>query len=122
MPLIFCGCVGKNGGGLNHYVGQEKLVPVASWAPIAFGTDWSGPPRLQNAPSFHYINTDQWRYDNAIQQVCPVTNTGHRMTHGHTADKQALAVRCGWMPCFPQFNKSNFALVEEAKGQRGPNS
>ena len=117
MPLIFCGCVGKNGGGLNHYVGQEKLVPVASWAPIAFGTDWSGPPRLQNAPSFHYINTDQWRYDNAIQQVCPVTNTGHRMTHGHTADKQALAVRCGWLPCFPQFNKSNFALVEEAKAK-----
>lgn len=117
MALIFCGCVGKNGGGLNHYVGQEKLVPVASWAPIAFGTDWNGPPRLQNAPSFHYIHTDQWRYDNAIQQVCPVSSINHPMTHGHTADKQALAVRCGWLPCFPQFNKSNFELVREAKLQ-----
>ncbi|MCX6895717.1 MAG: molybdopterin-dependent oxidoreductase, partial [Verrucomicrobia bacterium] len=28
--LLFCGCVGKNGGGLNHYVGQEKLVPQTS--------------------------------------------------------------------------------------------
>lgn len=115
MPLIFCGCVGKNGGGWNHYVGQEKLVPVASWAPIAFGLDWGGPPRLQNTPSFHYINSDQWRYDNAIQQVCPVSSAKHIMAHGHTADKQALAVRCGWLPCFPQFNKSNFVLVEEAK-------
>lgn len=117
MPLIFCGCVGKNGGGLNHYVGQEKLVPVASWAPIAFGADWAGPPRLQNTPSFHYMHTDQWRYDNTIGQVCPVTSSKHVMTHGHTADKQALAVRCGWMPCFPQFNKNNFTLVDEAKIQ-----
>ena len=122
MPLIFCGCVGKNGGGWNHYVGQEKLVPVASWAPVAFATDWGGPPRLQNTPSFHYINSDQWRYDNAIQQVCPVSSVDHPMTHGHTADKQALAVRCGWLPCFPQFNKSNFEVVKEAqaKGAKTP--
>ncbi|MBP9854160.1 MAG: nitrate reductase subunit alpha [Candidatus Omnitrophica bacterium] len=117
MPLIFCGCVGKNGGGLNHYVGQEKLVPIASWAPIAFGTDWGGPPRLQNAPSFHYIHTDQWRYDRPVEQVCPVSNLDHPMTHGHTADIQALAVRSGWMPCFPQFNKNNFTLVKEAQVQ-----
>jgi len=114
MPLIFCGCVGKNGGGWNHYVGQEKLVPAASWAPIAFGGDWGGPPRLQNSPSFHYIHTDQWRYDNKIQQVCPTTSESS-MTHGHTADKQALAVRNGWLPCFPQFNKSNFDIIDEAK-------
>ena len=25
--LMFCGCVGVNGGGLAHYVGQEKLAP-----------------------------------------------------------------------------------------------
>lgn len=23
MALMLCGCVGKNGGGLNHYVGQK---------------------------------------------------------------------------------------------------
>ena len=29
--LILCGCCGVNGGGINHYVGQEKLAPVAPW-------------------------------------------------------------------------------------------
>ena len=30
--LILCGCVGVNGGGMNHYTGQEKLTPMASWS------------------------------------------------------------------------------------------
>ncbi|MDZ7777842.1 MAG: molybdopterin-dependent oxidoreductase [Bacteroidales bacterium] len=30
MALTLCGCVGVNGGGLNHYVGQEKLAPSDS--------------------------------------------------------------------------------------------
>lgn len=113
-PLVLCGCVGKSGGGLNHYVGQEKLAPQASWAPIAFATDWSVPPRLQNAPSFHYIHSDQWRYDTDFTDVCAVADESHSMAHGHTADKQALAVRAGWMPCYPQFNKSNLAVVDDA--------
>src|SRR5581483_1424948 len=29
--LMICGCVGVNGGGLAHYVGQEKLAPGESW-------------------------------------------------------------------------------------------
>ncbi len=115
VPLILTGCVGKNGGGLNHYVGQEKLVPGASWAPIAFGGDWGGPPRLQNTPSFHYMHSDQWRYEKEFSEVCPVSDEKHVMTTGHTADKQALAVRCGWLPCFPQFNRSNFDVVRDAQ-------
>ncbi len=115
--LILCGCVGRNGGGWNHYVGQEKLVPVASWAPIAFATDWGGPPRLQNSPSFHYIHSSQWRYDKAFTEVCSVAVPGDRLTSGHTADKQAMAVRLGWLPCFPQFNRSNLELAAEARRQ-----
>ena len=42
MALMLSGCVGKNGGGLNHYVGQEKLAPVDSWGSIAFARDWVG--------------------------------------------------------------------------------
>ncbi|HMO20043.1 MAG TPA: molybdopterin-dependent oxidoreductase, partial [Candidatus Melainabacteria bacterium] len=121
MPLIFCGCVGVNGGGLNHYVGQEKLAPQASWAPIAFGGDWAGPPRLQNAPSWHYMHSDQWRYDKNFDEMCPVSDPQHIMASGHTADKQALAVRAGWLPCYPQFNESNFALVEEARAKGAQN-
>jgi nitrate reductase alpha subunit len=37
--LILCGCVGVNGGGLNHYTGQEKLVPAASWSTLAMALD-----------------------------------------------------------------------------------
>jgi nitrate reductase alpha subunit len=113
--LIFCGCVGKNGGGWNHYVGQEKLVPQTAWAPIAFATDWAGPPRQQNTPSFHYMHSDQWRYDQDFQEMCPVSNVRHPMAQGHTADKQALAVRLGWLPCYPQFTRHNFELVREAE-------
>ncbi len=113
--LMFCGCIGKNGGGLNHYVGQEKLVPQASWGPMAFATDWSGPPRQQNAPSFHYMHSDQWRYDRSFNEMCPVTDQAHPMARGHTADKQAMAVRCGWMPCYPQFDQSNLEVVKSAQ-------
>ena len=112
--LMLCGCVGRNGGGWNHYVGQEKLVPQASWAPIAFGGDWGGPPRQQNTPSFHYMHSDQWRYDRAFTEICSVADSKHPMAHGHTADKQALAVRSGWLPCFPQFTESNLELAREA--------
>jgi nitrate reductase alpha subunit len=115
MPLVFCGCVGVNGGGLNHYVGQEKLAPQASWAPIAFGTDWGGPPRLQNSPSFHYVHSDQWRYDRKFREVCPVADEAHPMADGHTIDKQILAVRNGWLPCYPQFDRSSLEVVREAE-------
>lgn len=117
MPLVLCGCVGVNGGGLNHYVGQEKLAPQASWGPIAFGADWAGPPRLQNTPSFHYMHSDQWRYDGSFTEMCPVADDTTHLASGHTADKQALAVRLGWLPCYPQFTRSNFELVEEARAE-----
>lgn len=65
--LMFTGCIGKNGGGLAHYVGQEKLAPGESWASIALAKDWHAPSRLQNTPSWHYIHSDQWRYEKVLQ-------------------------------------------------------
>ena len=64
--LMLCGCIGVNGGGLNHYTGQEKCAPGASWSTLAMALDWMRPPRLQNGPSFHYVHSDQWRYEGAI--------------------------------------------------------
>lgn len=61
--LMFCGCVGVNGGGLAHYVGQEKLAPMEPWSAIALGKDWHPAARVQNAPSWHYVHSDQWRYE-----------------------------------------------------------
>jgi len=113
--LMITGCIGRSGGGWNHYVGQEKLAPAGSWAPIAFGLDWGGPARLQNAPSFHYIHSDQWRYDRAFRDICPVADEDHPMASGHTADRQAMAVRNGWLPCFPQFDRPNHEVLAAAR-------
>ncbi|HET7100859.1 MAG TPA: molybdopterin-dependent oxidoreductase, partial [Terriglobia bacterium] len=69
--LILCGCVGVNGGGLNHYTGQEKLTPMASWSTLAMALDWTRPPRLQNGPSFHYVHSNQWKYEKAFPDFHP---------------------------------------------------
>ena len=39
--LVMCGCVGQEGGGWSHYVGQEKLRPQTGWTPLAFALDWA---------------------------------------------------------------------------------
>ena len=57
--LIMCGCVGQSGGGWAHYVGQEKLRPQTGWLPLAFGLDWSRPPRQMNSTSFFYNHSYQ---------------------------------------------------------------
>jgi nitrate reductase / nitrite oxidoreductase, alpha subunit len=120
--LILCGCVGVNGGGLNHYVGQEKVAPMASWTTLAFALDWGKPPRLQNSPSFHYVHSDQWRYERGFGEYFPPPAVGQgggreartRLTQGHTMDLQAEAVRMGWFPFFPQFDRSPLDIVKEA--------
>ena len=112
--LILCGCCGRNGGGMNHYVGQEKLVPQAPWSAIAFALDWAKPPRQQNTPSFHYINSDQWRYERDFTEYHPLP-ADQPHAKGHTADLQALAARLGWLPSYPQFNRNPLELVREAE-------
>jgi nitrate reductase alpha subunit len=115
--LMMCGCVGVNGGGLAHYVGQEKLAPGEPWSAIAFGKDWYPPSRLQNAPSWHYMHTDQWRYerDYTDYHSMPSDPLISDLRGTHTADVQAQAVRNGWLPFYPQFNKSPLKLMEEAR-------
>lgn len=117
--LMLCGCVGVNGGGLAHYVGQEKLAPGEPWSAIAFGKDWYPPSRLQNAPSWHYIHTDQWRYerDYADYHSLPQDPLIRDLRGSHTADVQAQAVRNGWLPFYPQFNKSPIEVAKEARQQ-----
>ncbi len=112
MALMLCGCVGKNGGGMNHYVGQEKLAPVDSWSAIAFAKDWQGPSRLQQAPLWHYINTCQYRYDGQYSRYNTVPK--NKWTQQHTADTIFQSVRMGWMPFYPQFNENTLLLSREA--------
>ena len=99
---MLCGCVGVNGGGLNHYTGQEKLAPVASWSTLAMALDWTAPPRLQNGPSFHYVHSDQWRYEKGPVEAQPAEAA--RLPE-HVMDLQADAVRMGWLPFYPQFDR-----------------
>jgi nitrate reductase alpha subunit len=51
IALLLCGCVGKNGGGWAHYVGQEKIRTFAGWQTLAFGLDWRRPEGCQNRRS-----------------------------------------------------------------------
>ena len=120
--LIFCGCIGVNGGGLAHYVGQEKLAPAESWSSIAFAKDWNdGAVRLQNSPSWHYVHSDQWRYEKDFTDyhTVPHQQDNHSVAQGHTMDRQIQAVRNGWLPFYPQFQKNTIDLVREAFEETG---
>lgn len=112
MALMMTGCVGKNGGGLNHYVGQEKLAPADSWGTIAFAKDWVNAVRLQQAPIWHYINSCQYRYDGHFSEYDKTPD--NEWTRGHHADKIFKAVRMGWMPFYPQFNENPLELSKKA--------
>ncbi len=113
--LILCGCPGVNGGGLNHYVGQEKLTLVAPWSTMAFAADWGVPARRQQSPTWHYVHSDQWRYEGDFTEYAPVPPET-RWAKGHAMDLAAKAVRMGWMPFYPQFDRSPVELVREAEG------
>ena len=113
MALMLSGCVGRNGGGLNHYVGQEKLAPSDSWGSVAFAKDWHPASRLQQAPLWHYINTCQYRYDGQFSRYNAVPK--NEWTKMHTADSIFKAVRMGWMPYYPQFKQNPLELCAEAQ-------
>ncbi|MFI6500591.1 nitrate reductase subunit alpha [Nonomuraea typhae] len=108
--LMLTGCQGRNGGGWAHYVGQEKCRPQTGWAQLAFGLDWSRPPRQTPGTPFFYLHTDQWRYDrfDAGELSSPL---GPGVFRGrHTADLVAEAVRNGWMPMAPAFTRNPLDL------------
>lgn len=112
--VLLTGSQGVNGGGWAHYVGQEKVRPMEGWQTVAFARDWQMPPRLQNATSYYYFATDQWRYEELpIDQLTAATSGKPR--YRHPADYNVLAARLGWLPSYPQFNRNSLNLVEEAK-------
>lgn len=116
VALMLTGSVGVNGGGLAHYVGQEKLANQASWSSIAFAQDWGMAPRQQNTPSFHYVHSDQWRYERGYSAYDRLPGQPDDHAGDHTIDHQVRAVRRGWLPFFPQFNRSSLEVASEAEG------
>ncbi|OZE99173.1 nitrate reductase subunit alpha [Rhodococcus sp. 15-2388-1-1a] len=111
--LILTGCMGRNGGGWAHYVGQEKCRPITGWISLANALDWSRPPRTMTGTSYWYMHTDQWRNDgySTASLASPLSKSS--ITHEHTADAIAQSARMGWMPFYPQFDRNPLDLADE---------
>jgi nitrate reductase alpha subunit len=112
--LMLTGCMGRNGGGWAHYVGQEKIRPLTGWNGLANALDWGRPPRTTPGTAFWYMHTDQWRQDaySADALISPLS-TGS-LDGMHTADAMAQAVRLGWMPFYPQFDRNPLDVADDA--------
>ncbi|MEN2989386.1 nitrate reductase subunit alpha [Tistrella sp. BH-R2-4] len=112
--LIMCGCIGKSGGGWSHYVGQEKLRPQTGWLPLAFGLDWSRPPRQMNGTSFFYAHTDQWRYETLdVRDILSPTAPDGDWS-GTLIDYNIRAERMGWLPSAPQLQSNPLGVAADA--------
>ena len=62
--LLLCGCVGINGGGWAHYVGQEKIRTFAGLADARVRAATGGARRARRrARRGSTPHTEQWRYD-----------------------------------------------------------
>ena len=114
---IITGCMGRNGGGFNHYVGTEKIRPYAAIGTLGGAADWTGPPRHQNSTSYFYFHTDQWRYDGMVLDPLWAPWAEKFPAKGnHAADQNAMAVRLGWLPFYPQVDKKNpIEFLKEAR-------
>ncbi|MBK8462231.1 MAG: nitrate reductase subunit alpha [Nigerium sp.] len=113
--LMMTGCIGKNGGGWAHYVGQEKCRPMTGWFNMANAMDWQRPPRTMIGTAYWYMHTDQWRTDGfSADRVKSPLSTG-ALDGMHTADALAQSNRLGWMPFYPQFDVNPLDLADEAK-------
>ncbi len=112
--LVMCGCVGKSGGGWSHYVGQEKLRPQTGWLPLAFGLDWSRPPRQINGTSSFYAHSDQWRYETLDVKdiLSPTAPAGP--WDGALIDYNVRAERMGWLPSAPQLKENPLGIAAKA--------
>lgn len=113
--LILCGCIGQSGGGWAHYVGQEKLRPQTGWLPLAFGLDWTRPPRQMNGTSFFYNHSSQWRYEKlqVSELLSPLANPED--FSGSLIDYNVRAERMGWLPSAPQLNTNPLHLKAQAQ-------
>ncbi|SDH55583.1 nitrate reductase alpha subunit [Lentzea fradiae] len=103
------GCQGVNGGGWAHYVGQEKCRPITGWSQLAFGLDWSRPPRQMIQTAYWYLHTDQFRYDR-------FDSLGGKSTH----ELIAQSARMGWMPSYPTFDRNPLDLADDAEQSGRP--
>ncbi|MET3141383.1 UNVERIFIED_ORG: nitrate reductase alpha subunit [Arthrobacter sp. UYEF10] len=113
--VMLTGCMGRNGGGWAHYVGQEKTRPATGWVSLANGLDWSRPPRTMIGTGYWYMHTDQWRQDGYSADALKSPLSTGSLDGMHTADALAQSARLGWMPFYPQFDRNPLDLADEAE-------
>lgn len=76
------GNVGRQGGGFNHYVGQEKIWPIKGWKNLSY----PHPQRFQNTTLWTYWHADMWKGDPLWSDLKPYVEE---------------AVEKDWMPLWP---------------------
>ncbi|MFD8552082.1 nitrate reductase subunit alpha [Streptomyces fradiae] len=114
------GCQGVNGGGWAHYVGQEKVRPVTGQQHLSFAFDWQRPTRHMAGTSYWYLNSGQWRYEAfGPDELASPLGSGRFEGKGF-ADCLAQAVRLGWTPGHPGFNRNPLDLADEARERGRP--
>ena len=87
---------------------------MTGWAQLAFGLDWSRPPRQMIGTAYWYLHTDQWRYD-GYDAGALTSGLGNGTLAGrHTADLIAQSARMGWMPTMPTFDRNPLDVADEA--------
>ncbi|WP_426996915.1 nitrate reductase subunit alpha [Pseudarthrobacter sp. N5] len=113
--VMLTGCMGRNGGGWAHYVGQEKTRPATGWVSLANALDWSRPPRTMIGTAYWYMHTDQWRQDGYSADALKSPLSSGSLDGMHTADTLAQSARLGWMPFYPQFDRNPLDIADEAE-------
>ncbi len=89
--LMLTGCMGRNGGGWAHYVGQEKCRPITGWISLANALDWSRPPRTMIGTAYWYMHTDQWRFDGYSRRRAGLAaGRGAPRRHAHRRHDRAV--------------------------------
>ncbi|MDO5570065.1 MAG: nitrate reductase subunit alpha [Bacteroidales bacterium] len=113
---VLCGTIGQSGGGWSHYVGQEKIRPLAGWGTLAFANDWIRPSRQMNSTNYFYQHTDQWRYEKVIMKdLLAVTSNTKEWDGMSIVDSIVKAQRLGWTPTAPQINMNSLHVVKNAE-------
>jgi nitrate reductase alpha subunit len=101
-------------------VGQEKSRPVTGWAQLAFGLDWSRPPRQMIQTAYWYLHSDQFRYDRFGADTLSARTGEGQLAGKSTADVIAQSARMGWMPSYPTFDRNPLTLADDAQAAGRP--
>lgn len=113
--LVLCGCIGQSGGGWAHYVGQEKIRPMAGWAMYSFASDWNRPCRQVNATSYYYQHCDMWRYEHVdLKSLLSPICTNKKWDGMSLIDANVVSQRLGWLPLSPQYTVNSLEIPKLA--------